>query len=1163
MAETRRAPIASPMRFATRRRPTGPLLFAALLLTSLPQNTEAAGGEQEPPTCLGVLATIVGTQNSEEIVGTDGDDVIVGGNGQDIIFGLAGNDIICGENGADLIFGGDGDDAILGGNGADQILGGHGDDSVAGDRGDDLLDGGPGTDDLDGGLGSDSCARGEVVANCEVPVPNRPPVADAGPDLNATVEVPIALDGSESHDPDGDLITFAWTLVSAPAGSTAVLAAVDVPQPVLVPDVAGDYVFDLMVADAGSSSPVDSMTLTAFDGGSPPNARAGRDREAIVGLPVELDGSGSSDPDGTPLSFGWALGSVPAGSTLTDADITGADTATPSFVPDTAGSFLLNLTVADAGLFDTDNVEVLVKVLDSGPHADAGLDFAVPSSQTVVLDGSASSDPDAGPDPLSYDWTLVSRPIASALVDGDLMDPSSSMASVLPDVEGPYVFRLAVSDRSGIDPGDPDADVPPRFSEPRFDAENVVVYVDDGPPSVDFLQPLDGDTLDYDLPDFAITYTDDLSGLDLSTFQLIVNGADVTADAVVTTSFAFYTPPTPLPDGPNTAQATIADRAGNSRTATINFTVEVEVFRAIADCSPTAGTVPLTVRFVTRGEFSGGSIVRYRWDFDGNGVFDTNDPVARDYTRTFTTAGTRIALLQVTNNFGETATDTCTIVVSGSPPTAVADAVPSNGPAPLTVNFTCTGSDSDGTIALYEWDFEGDGVFDFSSPTSGSTTHTYPVEGQFDALCRVTDNDGLTGSARTTNTVIRPGPPGSPTVTATASPVSGNAPLSVALNGSAVDDGTIVLWEWDFDGDGVFDFSSPTSPATSHVYADGGIFAAALRATDDAGLTGTDNVEIVVNISASLSIPDDTFDPGVGETAAVNTSIGGGVPVRIVIKDRDRTIRRTLVDEFRPAGSYSDVWDGTDDGGLALPSGPYFAVLEYDFAGEIRTVDLTDTTGGTRYSPSRNRLPSIFRPYADDMLDITFTIPSSRGASEVTAFVGLFRVDTRFVDLLSREPLGVGSHTILWDGTAPGAGGIAMPPPGDRFLFGIFGFTLPDNAIMVQTAPTLSGVSVEPNFFDPSTKQVLSPDAPTAVMTYTLDKTADVVLTVTNLETEAVIRTIVDTNVPPASGLTISWDGRADNGRFADVGDYRLTLQAVDSVGSESLLRFGLVKVFY
>ena len=55
-----------------------------------------------------------------------------------------------------------------------------------------------------------------------------------------------------------------------------------------------------------------------------------------------------------------------------------------------------------------------------------------------------------------------------------------------------------------------------------------------------------------------------------------------------------------------------------------------------------------------------------------------------------------------------------------------------------------TGSDPDGTIILFEWDFDGDGTYDWSSPTSGHATHTYNIAGAYVAMLRVTDNDGAT-----------------------------------------------------------------------------------------------------------------------------------------------------------------------------------------------------------------------------------------------------------------------------------------------------------------------------------------------------------------------------------------------------------------------------------
>jgi hypothetical protein len=52
---------------------------------------------------------------------------------------------------------------------------------------------------------------------------NTPPVANAGPDQTAYTKDTVQLNGSESTDVDGDALTYAWTLVSWPVGSTAAL----------------------------------------------------------------------------------------------------------------------------------------------------------------------------------------------------------------------------------------------------------------------------------------------------------------------------------------------------------------------------------------------------------------------------------------------------------------------------------------------------------------------------------------------------------------------------------------------------------------------------------------------------------------------------------------------------------------------------------------------------------------------------------------------------------------------------------------------------------------------------------------------------------------------------------------------------------------------------
>ena len=62
--------------------------------------------------------------------------------------------------------------------------------------------------------------------------------------------------------------------------------------------------------------------------------------------------------------------------------------------------------------------------------------------------------------------------------------------------------------------------------------------------------------------------------------------------------------------------------------------------------------------------------------------------------------------------------------------------------------------DSDGYIALYEWDFEGDGVFDFSSAES-TTSHIYETAFSGVVTLRVTDNDGNTDTDEAAITIVQ------------------------------------------------------------------------------------------------------------------------------------------------------------------------------------------------------------------------------------------------------------------------------------------------------------------------------------------------------------------------------------------------------------------------
>jgi hypothetical protein len=235
---------------------------------------------------------------------------------------------------------------------------------------------------------------------------NSVPVANAGPDQSARVGDLAVLDGRASSDVDGDAITYAWRIVSAPGGSTAALIDATTVQPRITLDAAGTYVFELIVSDAGSTSAPDTVVVSTVN--TAPVARPGANRAVALGALVPLDGSASSDVDGNALTYTWALLSRPAGSA---AVLSNAGVVNPSFSADLPGSYVAQLIVND-GFVDSAPASVTITTENAAPRANAGADQTVPLGAPVQLDGSASSDPEGAA--LTYAWSITSRPAGSS-----------------------------------------------------------------------------------------------------------------------------------------------------------------------------------------------------------------------------------------------------------------------------------------------------------------------------------------------------------------------------------------------------------------------------------------------------------------------------------------------------------------------------------------------------------------------------------------------------------------------------------------------------------------------------------------------------------------------------------------------------------------------------
>jgi glucose/arabinose dehydrogenase len=109
----------------------------------------------------------------------------------------------------------------------------------------------------------------------------------------------------------------------------------------------------------------------------------------------------------------------------------------------------------------------------------------------------------------------------------------------------------------------------------------------------------------------------------------------------------------------------------------ISYTVANQAPTAVARATPTTGTAPLQVGFDATGSSDpDGDALSFAWDLDGDGAYDDSTSATPSWT--YTTAGTVGASLRVTDARGAAATDTVTITIGNTAPTATI-ALPSSG----------------------------------------------------------------------------------------------------------------------------------------------------------------------------------------------------------------------------------------------------------------------------------------------------------------------------------------------------------------------------------------------------------------------------------------------------------------------------------------------------
>ena len=257
--------------------------------------------------------------------------------------------------------------------------------------------------------------------------------------------------------------------------------------------------------------------------------------------------------------------------------------------------------------------------------------------------------------------------------------------------------------------------------------------------------------------------------------------------------------------------------------------------------TPTEGNAPLAVQF---NDTSENAPTAWAWDFGDGATSTEQHPI-----HTYKSPGIYNVSLTAGNDDGYDISAPNTITVL-EPPTAAFTATPTEGNAPLTVQFTDT---SIGNVTAWAWDF-GDGTwFNTTNPVERNATHTYTNVGTYNVTLNASNAYGYNISAPVTISVLE-----LPAAAFAANVTEGNTPLAVQFTDEST--GNVTAWAWDF-GDGTwFNTTNPVERNATHTYTNVGTYNVTLNASNAYGY----NISAPVTISV-LELPAAAFTANVTE----------------------------------------------------------------------------------------------------------------------------------------------------------------------------------------------------------------------------------------------------------------------------------------------------------
>jgi PKD repeat protein len=423
------------------------------------------------------------------------------------------------------------------------------------------------------------------------------------------VESPVTLTASGSNDPDGTVTSYTWTVESSGINGTQIYQGAEISH---VFDRSGNRTVELSIRDDDGATNTTTRTIHV---NTPPKATLHTPETALTLEDVPLNGSDSSDRDGTITDATWSVDNR-------QLEANGL-TTTYSF-PDN-GTYPVTIRVRDDHNA-TDTVTRYIEVRNRSPIINATLDAPVPVNrgENVTLSVTTSD----------IDGNIVKREISALSPGNETRDLQLSDNTVTLSFERAGNWRFEVSAR------DDDGSWTTVTRSVAVNAKPTAEIRVDNNSNINESVTLRAQTFDED-------------GY-VQNYAWLIDGQEYTGPNVTVT---------PQDSEPLSVELTVTDES--NATTTVDRTVNISSYRRLSAelyTEPTFGGRAIAASVYVDGT---DSISEYEWDLNGDGTYETTGSSFQ--SKLISQPGDYEIGVQATTSDGETATTRETVSIESVP----------------------------------------------------------------------------------------------------------------------------------------------------------------------------------------------------------------------------------------------------------------------------------------------------------------------------------------------------------------------------------------------------------------------------------------------------------------------------------------------------------------